>query len=351
MDELTAAQRRLLPEITSMLESRYRVLNSIRREGPVGRRALTALLGMTEREIRAECEVLRSQGLIRSEASGMEVTEDGADVLQLLRPMLREWTGLEDLGIELAAVLGIQEVKIVPSSGGTDEERIKDRIAREAAELLGERLPSGATVAVTGGSTVARIADYADLCCKGKNARFIAARGGTSGEARTQANMIAAALAAGSDGEWTAFHLPESLGEASYRTLLEEPYVREALRLYGEADCVVHGIGNAVEIAGRRGAGPDELSDLAGKGAVAEAFGYYLDASGNEVGSIRTIGIGRDQLGRVQLPVAVTGGKDKAAAILAYMKQAPPATVLVTDEAAAEEMIRLHGPLHERNDG
>ncbi|MET3576722.1 sugar-binding transcriptional regulator [Bhargavaea ullalensis] len=342
MDELTAAQRRLLPEITSMLESRYRVLHSIQREGPVGRRALVGLLGMTEREVRAECDKLRSQGLIRAEPAGMEATADGSDVLRLLRPMLKEWTGLEDLGSDLARILGIQEVKVVASSGDGDGERIKDRMARESAEFLAERLPVGATVAVTGGSTVARIAEYADLC-RGKKPRFIAARGGTSGEAKTQANMIAAALAAGSDGGWTPFHLPESLGEASYRTLLEEPYVREAIELYDEADCVIHGIGNALEIAGRRGTGSAELESLIENGAVAEAFGYYLDADGREVGRILTIGIRREQLGRVPLPVAVTGGKDKAAAILAYMKQAPPATVLVTDEAAAEEMIRLNG--------
>ncbi|WP_040224688.1 sugar-binding transcriptional regulator [Bhargavaea cecembensis] len=340
MDELTAAQQRLLPEITAMLESRYRVLNSIRREGPVGRRALVGQLGMTEREVRAECDVLRNQGLIRAESSGMLVTKDGEDVLLLLRPMLKEWTGLGDLGIELAEILGIQEVRVVPSGDLTDGSRVKDRMAREAAELLGDRLPADAVVAVTGGSTVAAIADYADLF-QGKNTRFIAARGGTGGEARTQANMIAAVLAAGSDGMWTPFHLPESLGEASYRTMLEEPYVRDAIELYDRAGCVIHGIGNALDIAERRGAPEAEIRSLRENGAVAEAFGFYLDAAGREVGSIRTIGIRREQLARVPLPVAVTGGREKASAILAYMKQAPPATVLVTDEEAAKEMLRL----------
>ena len=39
--------------------------------------------------------------------------------------------------------------------------------------------------------------------------------------------------------------------------------------------------------------------------------------------------------------IAVAGGASKAKAIRAYMKQAPSATILITDEGAANEI--LHG--------
>ncbi|EMR05620.1 Central glycolytic genes regulator protein [Bhargavaea cecembensis DSE10] len=341
MDAVTQSLLSVLPEMPELLSVRCSILNAIRQEGPVGRRSLVGREGLSEREVRAICDLLRKQGLITAETSGMKVTPEGETVLGTLQPVIRRWTGLEELGTELCRKLGIQKVMVVP--GGDDDELTKRRMARAACGHLANVLRDGSVVAVTGGSTIAAVADEAGVAGLPAGIRFIAARGGTGGDVKSQANMIAAMLAAATGGEWTPLHLPETLAESSIAPLMEEPSVMEAVALYDRTDCIVHGIGDALELARRRGSDEKTLEKLAREGAAAEAFGYYLGRDGSVIHRLRTIGLNRDQADRIPHPLAVAGGKEKAAPILAYMKQAPEQTVLVTDETAAREMLRLYG--------
>ncbi|MGM9921421.1 MAG: sugar-binding transcriptional regulator [Bhargavaea sp.] len=339
MDAVTRSLLSILPEMPEMLSVRCSILNAIRQEGPVGRRSLVGREGLSEREVRAVCDLLRKQGLITAETSGMTVTPEGETALDSLQQVIRQWTGLEELGTELSRKLGIQKVMVVP--GGDDHDLTKHRMARSACGYMAGVLQEGSIVAVTGGSTVASVADEAVTAGLPAGIRFIAARGGTSGDVKSQANMIAAMLAAATGGDWTPLHLPETLAETSIGPLLEEPSVMEAMDLYNRTDCIVHGIGDALELARRRGADEATLEKLAAEGAAAEAFGYYLDRDGSVIHRLLTIGLNRSQIDRIPHPLAVAGGKEKAGPILAYMKQAPGQTVLVTDEAAAREMLRL----------
>lgn len=341
MDAVTQSLLSVLPEMPELLSVRCSILNAIRQEGPVGRRSLVGREGLSEREVRAVCDLLRKQGLITAETSGMKVTPEGERVLDALQPVIRQWTGLEELGTELCRKLGIQRVMVVP--GGDDDDLTKRRMARAACGHMAGVLHEGAIVAVTGGSTVAAVADEAAAAGLPERLRFIAARGGTGGDVKSQANMIAAMLAAATAGDWTPLHLPETLAETSIGPLMEEPSVKEALALYDRTHCIVHGIGDALKLARRRGADEGTLEKLAAEGAAAEAFGYYLGRDGSVIHRLRTIGLSRSQIDRIPHPLAVAGGIEKAAPILAYMKQAPERTVLVTDEAAAREMLRLSG--------
>ncbi|SDE88934.1 sugar-binding transcriptional regulator [Bhargavaea beijingensis] len=341
MDAVTQSLLSVLPEMPEMLSVRCSVLNAIRQEGPVGRRSLVGREGLSEREVRAVCDLLRKQGLITAETSGMKVTPEGKAVLDALQPVIRQWTGLEDLGTELCRKLGIQKVMVVP--GGEDGDLSKRRMARAACSYMAGVLEKGSVVAVTGGSTVAAVADEAATAGLPEGMRFIAARGGTSGDVKSQANMIAAMLAAATGGGWTPLHLPETLAETSIGPLLEEPSVKEAMDLYDRTDCIVHGIGDALELARRRGADDGTMRKLNAEDAIAEAFGYYLGRDGSVIHRLSTIGLSRSQIDRIPHPLAVAGGKEKAGPILAYMKQAPAQTVLVTDEWAAREILRLSG--------
>ena len=76
------------------------------------------------------------------------------------------------------------------------------------------------------------------------------------------------------------------------------------------------------------------------QGAKGEAFGYYFDQTGKVVHRIRTVGIQTEQLKRVPLLISIAGGSSKAEAILSYMATAPKQTILVTDEGAANEMVK-----------
>lgn len=93
-------------------------------------------------------------------------------------------------------------------------------------------------------------------------------------------------------------------------------------------------------MANLRESSAEEKEMLQTAEAKGEAFGYYFNRTGKAVHRIRTIGIQIDQLERVPLIYAVAGGSSKAEAILAYMSTAPKQTVLITDEAAAQEMLK-----------
>lgn len=341
MDAETKALFSILPEMPEMLFKRHGILNAIRHEGPVGRRSLVGREGLSEREVRAVCDLLRKQGLITAETSGMKVTTEGENVLRTLQSLIRQWIGLEELGTELGRELGIQKVMVVPAED--EDDLTKRRVARAACAYMATVLKEDSIVAVTGGSTVAALAEEAADAGLPEGIRFIAARGGTSGDVTAQANMIAASLATATGGAWTPFHLPEMLSQTSIGSLMEEPSVLEAMALYDRTDCVVHGIGEALELAQRRGGDEDVLAKLSEEGAVAEAFGFYIGRDGRIIHKVPTIGLSRDQISRVPHPIAMAAGEEKALPILAYMKQAPPRTVLVTDEAAAREMLRLAG--------
>ena len=75
--------------------------------------------------------------------------------------------------------------------------------------------------------------------------------------------------------------------------------------------------------------------------AVGEAFGYYFDEHGEIVHKVQTVGIQLEQITDAREIIAVAGGKSKAKAIRAYMNQiAPGHTTLITDEAAANELLK-----------
>lgn len=111
---------------------------------------------------------------------------------------------------------------------------------------------------------------------------------------------------------------------------------------YDRADCVIHGIGSAEEMAVRRNSSPEDLRILEEKGAVSEAFGYYFNAEGAIVHRIRTIGIQLEQVEQCKHVIAVAAGKQKVNAMLSYFKVAPKQTIFITDEAAAKEIAERY---------
>lgn len=93
-------------------------------------------------------------------------------------------------------------------------------------------------------------------------------------------------------------------------------------------------------MAERRKTGKEDLEKIQQAKAVGEAFGYYFNESGEVVHKVHTIGLQLDDLAHAEHVIAVAGGSSKEKAIRAYMKQAPPNTVLITDEGAAIQLLQ-----------
>ncbi|AXH99858.1 hypothetical protein DV702_08985 [Sporosarcina sp. PTS2304] len=335
----TDAQLALVPELPTLIEQRYHMLKLIKLSGPVGRRTLSSMSGYSERETRSMLELLKEQDLAHIAKEGVSVTEKGIEVLFALHDTIEERSGRRQLASELAERLAIKKVHVV--EGDSDYSDVTKRLlGMQTAKQFRSQIQKHKIVAVTGGSSVAMVPAFMQTD-ELSDLLFIAARGGVGEELGLQANMIAASFAEACDASYKAFYYPDTLSEEAHAVFQHEPAAKEMLELYSKTECVIHGIGDATRMALLRNSSEEEQQILMERQAKGEAFGFYFNQQGEIVHRIRTVGIQIEQLQQVPLLFAVAGGKSKAQAILSYLAGAPSQTILLTDEAAAEEMLAL----------
>lgn len=339
MRTLVDIQKKLLPDLLSVMQKRYHILRYIQFMQPVGRRSLSLSLNLTERVIRSEVEFLKQQNLIEIHTTGMKLSEEGSVVLESLDSIMREVTGIDTLERQLRQKLKVKEVIIV--SGNSDESPwVKNELGKACAIRMKSDLSGKHIIAVTGGSTIAAVADMLSFKPDGKELLFVPARGGLGETVQNQANTIVATMAEKLNAQYKLLYVPDQVSNESYQSFINEPSIREVLSLIKSSDIVLHGIGEAFAMAKRRNS-PDEIMKKLMEGnAVGEAFGYYFDENGEIVHKVQTVGIQMEDLQNVEHIYAVAGGSSKAKAISSYMKSAPSNTVLITDEAAANEILK-----------
>lgn len=336
MEQLINDQKKLFPDLLEQMQRRYELLFTISLFGPIGRRGIVEQTGFAERYVRNEIDHLQSLQLIESTTKGVVVTEQGKDVLRDLLEFQNELTGISTLEKQLQQILQVKKVIVVP--GNSDEnEFIKHALGREAVHYLKQMIDRDVTIAVTGGTTMAAVAD-AMIPFSNHHCLFVPARGGLGERVENQANTIVAKMAQAEKGYYNLLHVPDPLSETLYRSLLEENSLNETLQVIQQADIVLHGIGDALTMAQRRKTEQHVLEKLQKGNAVSEAFGYYFDADGQIVHKVRTFGIQLEDLTDINNVITVAGGKSKANAITSYMKQGK-SDVLITDEAAALEIL------------
>jgi len=120
LEHLLAAQNKLVPEMVDLLQDRYRMLKYVKMVGPIGRRTLGEMAGLSERETRTMIDLLRTQKLLDINRSGASITTEGIDVLETLESTMEKWSGLTTIAKRLAERLGIQSVKIVAGNADTN---------------------------------------------------------------------------------------------------------------------------------------------------------------------------------------------------------------------------------------
>ena len=160
-----------------------------------------------------------------------------------------------------------------------------------------------------------------------------------------EANVIAQRMAQQTGGQFHGLYAPEHVYREIYEELLKEPEIKNTMELIESASLILYSIGNPIEMAKRRGLGDSTLDLLVEKEAVAEAFGEFINKDGEVVYKLSNIGLQSSSLEKIEHSVTVAGGKRKAAAIESYLKTAPSQTWLVTDEAAAKEILNGGNPL------
>lgn len=330
--------KRLLPDFLPVLQKRHSILRYIGMMQPVGRRSLATSLGLTERILRSEVEFLKKQNLIYTNNVGMSLTLEGRNLLEDLNGFMRELKGIDVMELELKHQLGIKKVIIVP--GDSDESpMVKSELGKASAACMKKLFQGKNIIAVTGGSTMAAVAEWLSPEASGKELLFVPARGGVGEDVQNQANTICSNMAQITHSRHRVFYVPDQVSTEIYDSLIKEPSIHEVLELIRSANMVLHGIGDAMTMAERRKTNPDILEKLENGKAAGEAFGYYFSEAGEIVHKVVTIGLQLEDLAKIQNVIAVAGGTSKAKAIRAYMKQAPPSTMLITDEGAANQLL------------
>ncbi len=329
-------QKSVVPDILSHMLKRLDILGYIGEEQPIGRRTLSKHLGMTERVLRREVEELAALNLIKVDAKGISLSGGGRQLLEEVRPFLTLIESRNDLALQLKNKYPLKDIFVV--RGDAEENPfVKEELAKLTSEELTGRLFPGAVVSVAGGSTMALVSKF--LRPKHEDLLFIPARGGLGEEVAYQSNSIVGHLAEATEGQHRMLYAPDSISDASLQSLKTEPMVREIIELNAQSSFVMHGIGDALEMARRRNVDEATFGRLTEGRAVGEAFGFYFDADGELVHKMTTIGLQLEDLDKKEAIFAVAGGGSKKEAVKAYLKLAPSNTILIIDEAIAQHLL------------
>ncbi|WP_314068452.1 sugar-binding domain-containing protein [uncultured Vagococcus sp.] len=332
---------KIAPDLMDLVQERFTILRNINWMSPVGRRTLAMKMDMTERVLRTETDLLKSLRLIETSKSGMTLTTEGEKVMVGLESLMGKYSGMKQKERKLAEYFGVEKCIIV-AGDSDDESKVLASFGQIISESLSTLLPDKENViAVMGGTTMAAVAENMTMLDHNiRNNVFVPARGGIGETVDIQANSVSAMMASKTGGTSRPLYVPERVSHETYQSLLQEPFVQQVLGLINESTCVIHSIGRALHMAARRGMSEQELVMLKNSGAVAESFGYFFDEDGKVVYKIPRIGLQLKDLEKVPYILAVAGGKSKAKAIHSYMKHAPQQTWLITDEGAANEMLK-----------
>lgn len=340
MDAIINLQKKIVPEMTGLLVERYRILRQVSNEQPIGRRALAGRLNLSERILRSQVDFLKGCGLLSYSSAGMAVTEEGNEILRELADYVRKLQGLSSLEQFLLEKLTIKKVVIIP--GDSDKEGVvKREIGRAAAHVLVSLLNEGKgrVVAVSGGTTLAAAAS--NIRGNFPEVVVVPARGGLGDTLELQANTIATVMAQHLKASYRQLYVPDSVSQEILNSILaEDAGIRAVVNIVKHADILVHGIGRADVMARHRHLPQPFIDDLLEKGAVGEAVGQYSDIQGQQVYMTNNAGLMMNDLPRIGTVIGVAGGKSKAKAILA-VSRATRQDILVTDEAAANEVVSL----------
>ena len=336
---LIEIQKKIVPEILDMLEIRYNILRTIYYNQPIGRRGLANKLDIGERTVRTEVNILKQQGLLNIESMGMYITKDGKNVIESLEEIIRELKGISHIEQRLENILKVKNVIIVPGNCDNNELVLKD-LGKAASNYLTKVIKDEFIIGVTGGTTMAKVADEMPQGKVANDILVIPARGGLGKEVDTQSNSIAAKLAKKLEGNYKLLHVPDSIDKKTFEAMLEVKEIREVIQLFDNMNVLLFGIGRADVMARRRQLSEEQVDMLLQKGAVGEAFGHYFDINGIEVWKSLSVGIDLDVFKKIEIVIGVAGGENKAEAIMAIASLRNNMT-LVIDEAAANKIITI----------
>ncbi|NLC65724.1 MAG: sugar-binding transcriptional regulator [Clostridium sp.] len=338
MDDFLKLQEVIVPEADILINRRYNILKEVLLNEPIGRRSISGRLELGERTVRRDLDFFKSIGLVDINPNGVYIKLPGIKTLNALRDHAYPFKGFYDKKKYLTDKTKYQEIIIVPGDIDRDPSLKKD-LGLETAIYFMSNLEKNDIIAMTGGTTIKELVDYIPNI-EYKDLMIVPARGSLSKNIEIQSNSLVANLSKKLNAQYKLLNIPENLSDETLKVLLKEKEINRVIETLKKASILILGIGRADMMGRRRGLSEDEIKDMLSEGALGEAFGSYFDLEGKIIKKTNSVGIDLTDFKNIRKTIAIAGGSSKAEAILA-MGPVNKHSVLITDEGAAMEMIKI----------
>lgn len=271
-----------------------------------------------------------------------EAQQEGVVLIEVVNPL----DGFSELESKLEQFFGLKKAIVIPNFKRSEQEA-KRLLGQRAAKYLYNIVRDGDTIAVSWGTTLYELA----LSIRPKKVRGVKVVqcNGAIGRSnvRSHATEIMERVSKAFNANSFSLPTPAIVNNRQLAGMLKnESQTREILELQETANIVLFSVGipNPNSILVEAGYfTPDDLRELEKKGAVGDICSRYLTIDGEicepQLNS-RTIGMELESLRNRPYSIAVAGSKSKARAIIGACSGGY-VNVLITDEAAAEEVLTL----------
>lgn len=330
--------KKFFPEFIEKYTTRYKILNYIYFNYPVGRRVISNSLDISERIVRSEIDKLLELGLIEVIKSGAVITDLGITILEDGSELFSKFNYTEELEEKLRKYLNIRKVIICNDISG-EETSIKN-MTKIASKYFFNKLRENYVVGISGGTTMRSFVDNLKIKDNIPNLTVVPARGSISTGLEYQSNVVADNLSKKLNAKLYGTFLPDYLDKTTFDKLKTLDEVKNLIYYLNRIDILVFGIGRSDEMAKRRALSHSELEILRKNNAVSEAFGNYFDVNGNIVYSSNTIGLDIEKYLKIKEVIAVAGYGSKEKSIISICKIRSDMT-LITSESTAKKILKL----------
>jgi DNA-binding transcriptional regulator LsrR (DeoR family) len=246
----------------------------------------------------------------------------------------------------LIAAFGLETAIVVPSPGESDN--VAAMVGYAAGQWLSGEMRDGLSIALGWGNTLSlALRGMEARACEGTS--VISLMGGMTHSRAINPSAVARRVADMFSADCYQLTAPVFVSGPGMRdALFAEPSLRVLVERAGKADLALVStgdLGGASTLAREGLIAADDLASLRAAGAVADILCHFIDAEGRVLDhpvNRRVMALELSALRRIPRIAMASGGATKARAIRAALA-ASGARILITDEAAALELLRL-GP-------
>jgi len=302
---------------------------------------ITRIAWLYYKEGLKESQIATMLGLSRSKVGRLlqKARENGIVHFQVLGPI----GNCLEIEKKIIDLFDLQDAVVVPT---ISQNKIKESLARAAAQYLERHLTSGSLFAVGWGITISEVPTF--IHSQGiHDLRIVTLNGGLVPSFYLNPYDVGSRLAYIFGGQCYYVHAPAiTASEDLCRSFKADATVKQALEMAKHADCSMVGIGRAAvesTLVKTRYLNLGETEALHQQGAVGDILAQFFNAQGEKVNCDlhkRIVAFPIEDLSKMKSVIGLAGGTNKVQAILGalhgrYIK------ILITDENTAKSLINL----------